>query len=166
MFIPWPVKLSGYFTGPLHPLRRFHQRIQRMTRAVIAGIHHHELAFQTVCFAKSLLTLGIKLHVVVMRPRRDNHNPLRRDPLGHNAIAHETIQRNDFLRVAQAEARESLKQPRRQRVSLQPASRNGLIRIKIHNPIKEFRPPEAGEAGADYGNKWWTGQGHHHIVAW
>src|ERR1039458_7645255 len=90
---------------------RRQQRIERMTRAVVARIHHDEFPVQAVRLAESLPPFGIKLYLRIVRPGRDDYHLRRRDAFGHNAVAHEPVEGDDFGRLPQAEARHPIQQP-------------------------------------------------------
>src|ERR1035441_9170220 len=65
---------------------RRQQRIERMTRAVVARIHHDEFSVQAVRLAEAIPSSGIKLHFCVVRPGRDDDHVRWRDAFGHDAV--------------------------------------------------------------------------------
>src|ERR1039458_5683567 len=71
---------------------RRQQRIERMTRAVVARIHDHEFPVQAVRLPESLPPFGIKLYLRIVRPGRNDDYVRRRDSLGHNAVTHEPVE--------------------------------------------------------------------------
>ena len=59
-------------------LGRFQHGRQRMAGAVIAGIHHHVLAFQSMAFTEGAAAVRIVAHHFAMRPRRQHGDFFRR----------------------------------------------------------------------------------------
>ena len=79
----------------LQIIRRRQHSIQRMTGAVIARVHHDELACESVLRAKRLTRRRIVTDRLVVRPWRIDVNHLLTHALGHQAFCHEAIQRDD-----------------------------------------------------------------------
>ena len=135
-----------------------------MHRAVVAGIHHHEFPVQPVRPAKPFPPLGIPLHLRVVRPGR-NHGHFRRvDSFGHDAVAHETVERDDLHRLPHAKARHPLQQPGSERPVAEPAGGDGFVRVEVHYPVEETTAAQPGQRGAQEGNQRWRGQRDHRIV--
>ena len=77
---------------------------QRMTRAVVAGIHDHKLAFQTVRFTKKRAPSLVKPDFGIERPRRYHGDFSGGNPLRQNPLLHEIIQNHDRRSLFKAEA--------------------------------------------------------------
>ena len=52
----------------------FEQTIERMARAVIAGIHHNELVAQPVISSKRQTRIGIEVDLMILGPGRQDHH--------------------------------------------------------------------------------------------
>ena len=76
--------------------------VQRVTRTVVARIHHHKLVLQPVLFPKTLPPFGVEAHVRIVRPGRDDHDLTRLNFLVQDVPLHEMIQHHDFGGVAKA----------------------------------------------------------------
>src|SRR6266496_26492 len=74
---------------------RFEQGVEWMTRAMVARIHHHKFALQSVCLAEPCARLGIEMHVAVVGPGRNDRDSLQRESFDSDAISHEPVQRDD-----------------------------------------------------------------------
>src|ERR1051325_8709767 len=72
---------------------RREQRVERVTRAVIAGVHHDELVRDPVRRAKSRASGGVEPDGLVVRPRGKDGDFFRRDPLPLAAPPPETVGR-------------------------------------------------------------------------
>src|SRR5882672_1871097 len=55
-------KAEGYLLAPYQSGGRFEQRIQRMTRAVVAGVHDHKFVRKTVDATKGLPSLLVEMN--------------------------------------------------------------------------------------------------------
>src|ERR1035441_5337978 len=132
---------------------RRQQRIEWMTRAVVARIHDHEFPVQAVRLPESLPPFGIKLYLRIVRPGRNDDHVRRRDSLGHNAVTHEPVECDDPVRLSQAEARHPVKQPGWKRLGAEPSGGNGFVRIKIHDPVEEAAAAQLGCRGAQEDRK-------------
>src|SRR5437868_6510394 len=73
-----------------HP-RSLEQGVQRVTGAVVPGIHHYILAFQPMASAETGTPSTIEADRLVVRPGRNDRNPLRRYSLGSEALFHEAV---------------------------------------------------------------------------
>src|SRR5206468_4342309 len=68
---------------------RFQERVQGMTGAVVAGIHHDVFLGQSIFRSKLEPALVIVLNRVIMRPGRNHEQTGFRDAFGHEALLHE-----------------------------------------------------------------------------
>ncbi len=83
--------------GPVRQIRCGGQnRVQGMTRAMIAGIHHHELAIQTVGLAKPGPSRLVKPYILIVGPGRDDLDFFGGNTLLQNPIPHEFVEDNDL----------------------------------------------------------------------
>ena len=119
------------------------QRVERMTRTMIPGIHHDKPITQSVFAAKRFPTLNRKLNRIVMRPRRNHRHSPRVRALRQHTIAHEPVQHYHLRRVFQAVTQHPLKAPRNNRIFRKPTRCNRFIRVEVHHPETEtstFQP--------------------------
>src|SRR5260370_493568 len=63
-------KTEGHLFAPYQSGGGFEQRIQRMTRAVVAGVHDHKFVLKTVLTTKGFPSLLLDMNV--LRPGRDH----------------------------------------------------------------------------------------------
>src|SRR6266850_1108876 len=80
------------------------QRIEWVTRTVIAGVHNYETLLQIMLPAKCFSSLTVKPDSVVVSPGRQNDDPILRHAFGHDSLFHELIQCNGFFGVEKAVA--------------------------------------------------------------
>ena len=123
--------------------RSIKQRIERMTRTVVARVHNDEPIAQPVFAAKRFPALNRKLDRIVVGPRRNNCDSPRVAAFSKHPIAHEAVQHDRPRRVFQAIAQHPLETPRRNRTLSEPTRRKRFIRIEIHYPETErsaFQP--------------------------
>ena len=110
------------------------QRVQGMAGAVVAGIHHHKLAVETVLAAEGLAALRIEADAVIMRPGRVGVDDLGGHALGAQARRHEPVQGQDARRAAEAPALQPAEQPLGRAARAQPARGHRLVRVQVHDP--------------------------------
>ena len=135
------------------------QGVERMTWAVVAGVHHDELAVHAVGLAKALPPGGIVVDVDVESPRRQDGDAVAGHAFAGDAVGHESVQGDDAVGMAEAEARESLEDAGGERTGLEPPRGEGFIRVEVHHPINETRSAAAGEQGAEDRNQGGRGEG-------
>ena len=114
--------------------RREHQRVQRMTRAVIAGIHDHELILDPMSITKGRTRSRIIADGIVVSPRCIDMNDLWAHSLVHQPRRHETVERDDPRGTSKAPILQLRHYALRKAASPQPAGSHRFIRVQIHHP--------------------------------
>ena len=80
------------------------QRVERVTRAVVARVHHHILVLQAMTSAEAGAPNGIESDRFIVRPGRNNRNAVQRHSSGSEALFHEVVESDYLGRGTQAEA--------------------------------------------------------------
>src|SRR6185295_14967085 len=142
---------------------RAKQGVQRMTGAVVSGVHHYKLSRQSVSGTKLLAPNRIKLHRIVVRPWRDRHQFLFRDSLVNNSLLHEAIKHHYSFGPAQAVVEQTAQRTRGKGVLFEPTRGYRFIRIQVHHPKNQASALERHEERAEYGNQRRRGQRHYYI---
>src|SRR6266566_4660651 len=130
-----------------HP-RSLEQRVQRVTRAVVSGIHHYILAFQPMASAEMGTPSGIEAHRLIVRPGWNDRNGVRRYSLGGEALLHEAVESDHVRRGTQAEAQQCAKKFFWHRTLPQPTGGNSLVGIQVHHPKHQLSALELHKRGS------------------
>src|SRR6266481_5666437 len=78
---------------------RIEDCVQRMTRAVVSGVHHYKLFGKIVTPAERFPALFVKMSRIVVRPRRNDFDFALGNTLVDNSLLRESIERDDLLCV-------------------------------------------------------------------
>src|SRR5919197_2340601 len=105
-----------------------------MTRAVIAGIHHHELLRQPMHVPERPASRFVVSDKIIMRPRRKNGYGPGGNAFVNDTLLHETVERDNPVRASQAVFQKRLQYARDRGVLPHPAQGYTLVRIQVHDP--------------------------------
>src|SRR5436190_23761626 len=103
------------------------QRVEWVTRTMVACVHHHKLLVQLMTASKCLSSGCIESRHVGMRPGRDDLHSIRRNAFGNQPVSHKSIERDNSLSSCQGKVLQPVQGARDERTFAQPAGRQGFI---------------------------------------
>src|SRR5882762_2832523 len=101
---------------------------------MVSRIHNDEFIRKLIAGTELFPSRWIESDEVIVRPRRYDQDPIRRDTLRLNAVFHESIQSYDAISSSQAVQQHAGQQTRDRRFGSQPSRSDCLVGVEVHRP--------------------------------